>query len=95
MTAYYIATPEELFDAEGMKEYAANSPAVMESFGGRYLVREGHAEVLSGEWRPPFVVLMEFPTMERLMDWYDSSEYKPWRELRERSARASIVVTEA
>jgi len=33
--------------------------------------------------------------MERLMDWYDSPEYKPWRELRERSARASIVVTEA
>jgi uncharacterized protein (DUF1330 family) len=93
MTAYYIASPEELFDAEGMREYLEKSPPVMESFGGRYLISEGHAETLAGDWRPPFLVLIEFPTMERLKAWYESPEYRPWRELRERSSRASIVVT--
>jgi uncharacterized protein (DUF1330 family) len=94
MTAYYIATPEELFDPDGMREYAANSEPILQSFGGRYLVHRGDAEKLSGSWDPPFVVLIEFPTKEGLLRWYNSEEYRPWRELRERSSRASIVITE-
>lgn len=94
MTCYYIATPEEVSDPAGMKEYAAGSEPILESFGGRYLVHHGTAERLSGNWRPTAIVLIEFPSLERMREWYESDEYRPWRELRERSARASIVVTE-
>lgn len=95
MTAYYIASPAEVMDPAGLQEYAANSAPVIESFGGRYLVAGGHARTLSGDWSPERIILLEFPSTERMMEWYDSEEYRPWRELRERSARASIVVTES
>jgi uncharacterized protein (DUF1330 family) len=94
MTAYYIASPEEVSDPDGMKEYATNSEPVLNSFGGRYLVHRNVARQLSGSWDPKYIVLIEFPSMERLLEWYESEEYRPWRELRERSAKASIVVTE-
>lgn len=94
MTAYYIASPEEVSDPQGMREYAAGSAAVLEEFGGRYLVHHGAAEVLAGAWRPKAIIVLEFPSLERMRAWYDSEEYRPWRELRERSSKASIVVTE-
>ncbi len=94
MTAYYIANPEEVMDPDGMKEYAANSHPVLESFGGRYLVHHGAPEKLAGAWDPKAIILIEFPSKARLYEWYESEEYRPWRELRERSAKASIVVTE-
>lgn len=94
MTAYYIASPEEVSDPVGMREYVANAEPILQSFGGRYLVHHGEADRLSGAWEPSFVILIEFPSKDRLLEWYDSEEYRPWRELRERSSRASIVVTE-
>lgn len=80
-------------DPEGLKEYA-NSKSVLESFGGKYLVTGSPATRLTGSWDPHVMILIEFPSMERMYEWYESEEYRPWRELRERSARASIVVTE-
>ncbi len=94
MTCYYIATPEEVLDPDGMKDYAANSEPVLKSFGGRYLIRHGAVRPLKGSWSPDFMVILEFPSMERMLEWYESEEYRPWRELRERSSKASIVATE-
>ncbi len=94
MTCYYIASPDEVSDLNGMKEYAVGSAPVLESFGGRYLVHHGAAERLAGSWHPHAVILIEFPSLKRMYEWYESEEYRPWRELRERSSRASIVVTE-
>ncbi len=94
MTAYYIASPEEVSDPDGMKEYVANAEPILRSFGGRYLVHHAAAERLAGAWDPSFLILIEFPSKQRMMEWYESDEYRPWRELRERSSRATIVVTE-
>jgi uncharacterized protein (DUF1330 family) len=75
-----------MFEFEAAHELLGAEPLSLEMGGPA-----GHVDV--GNRR--FVMLIEFSTMQRLMDLYDSPEYKPWRELRERSARASIVVTEA
>jgi len=94
MAAYFIATPEAVLDLKSMQEYAANAPAIVESFGGRYLVTRGATRALEGSWEPRFMVLIEFPSMDRLLEFYESPEYRPWRELRQKAAKASIVATE-
>ena len=38
-----------------------------------------------GDWKPKYLTILEFPSKQRLLEWYDSDAYRPWRELRERS----------
>jgi len=95
MPAYYIATPEQITDMDAMQEYAAHPPAVVDAFGGRYLVPRGVTHTLEGSWDPGFMVLIEFPTAERVLEFYESEEYRPWRELRQQAAKTSIVVTQS
>ena len=50
-------------------------PAVVEKFGGRYLVRGGAHEVLEGDWRPTRLVVLEFampsaPVIGQAYRWY-------------------------
>lgn len=45
-------------------------------FGGRYVARGGQVDVVEGE-RPQEqkVIVVEFPSMARVCEWYSSSEY--------------------
>jgi uncharacterized protein (DUF1330 family) len=94
MAAYFIAIPEAVLDPTSMQKYAANTPTIVESFGGRYLVARGPTRTLEGNWDPRVMVLIEFPSIDRLLEFYESPEYRPWRELRQKAAKAAIVATE-
>ena len=48
------------------KEYAAQVPAVITKFGGRYLVRGGDVEVVEGNVSVQRQVILEFPDMTAL-----------------------------
>jgi uncharacterized protein (DUF1330 family) len=75
MAAYVISEVEILDPAEGdrYRELAARS---IEQYGGRYLVRGALPDGIEGEWPDARrLVVVEFPTMERLREWYESSEY--------------------
>lgn len=93
MAAYLIADIEVTDPAayEGYKKAVSESIA---SFGGRYLTRGGRTEVLEGTWAPKRLVIVEFPSMARLREWYDSPGYAPILALRKRSAVSSLVMTE-
>jgi len=74
MAAYLIADIE-VTDAEAFERYRAGVPAVIKRFGGRYVVRGGAAQNLEGDWQPRRMVILEFPTMEKLKAFYDSDDY--------------------
>ena len=95
MSAYFIAMPEQLSDFDALQRYAASAPAVVEAFDGKYLVGRGAPEALEGSWDPGFMAIIEFPSMARLKEFYESEDYRPWRELRERAATTSILVVDA
>jgi uncharacterized protein (DUF1330 family) len=69
-------------------------PALIEAHGGRYLARGGASEVLEGTWTPRRSVILEFPSMAALKAFHDAPEYRPLRDMRERSARSNIVAIE-
>ncbi len=93
MPAYVIADIE-ITDAELYKEYVKLAPAAVAQYGGRYLARGGHTEVLEGEWQPRRLVIVEFESVEKAKAWLNSPEYAPARALRQRSARSNLVVIE-
>ena len=92
--AAYLIGDVEVVDAAGFGEYQRQVPATVAAYGGRYLARGGAVETLEGSWSPTRCVILEFPSMAQLKVWWNSPEYVPLRELRARTTRSNIVVTE-
>lgn len=92
--AGYVIAIVDVTNAEGYQEYSRQVPATIAKYGGRYLVRGGKVEVREGEWPGPRTVILEFPSLARALEWYDSSEYKPLRPLRQANSRARIAFFE-
>jgi uncharacterized protein (DUF1330 family) len=93
MPAYLIADVE-VTDPAGYAEYTRAIVATVDAHGGRYLVRGGRSEVLEGDWTPRRLVVIEFPNAEALRAWYDSPEYAPLIDLRQRTANARLVMVD-
>ena len=93
MPAYLIADIE-VTDPVAYEEYKRRVPAVITAYGGRYLVRGGASEVLEGVWRPKRTAVIEFPTLAAAKSFWNSDEYRPLREIRERSAKSSVMAIE-
>lgn len=94
MMAAYVIAQVEVTNPETFAQYAAQVPAVIEQYGGRYLVRGGKKQELEGEWPVNRVVVLEFPSMEQLLRFYHSPEYAPLIELRQQSARTTFSAIE-
>jgi len=92
MPAYLIAD-ETIEDAKTFDEYKRAVLPLIEKFGGRFLSRGGEAEVLEAGrgWRPDRMVIIEFPTMDALKDWYHCADYAPVRDIRFRSAKSTLI----
>ncbi len=86
----YVIGQVEVTDPETFAKYSAQVPATIAQYGGRYLVRGGETQAIEGDWAPPRVVVLEFPSMEQLKKWYYSEEYKPLIALRQQSAKTQL-----
>lgn len=93
MPAYLIADIE-VTDPVGYEEYKKRVPAIIAAHGGRYLARGGANEVLEGTWRPRRSAIIEFPSLASVKAFWESPEYQPLREIRERSAKSNLVAIE-
>ncbi len=71
----YVISELEVSDAAGIETYRTIAAKSIAQYGGRYLVRGGAASVAEGGPPPKNIVVVEFPSMERLREWYASPEY--------------------
>ncbi len=84
--AAYVIGQVNITDPDTFAKYSQQVPAVVEQFGGKYLVRGGKTDNLEGEWDPGRVVVLEFPSMDHVQRFYNSPEYAPLIKLRQQSA---------
>ena len=74
--AAYAISEVEVFDEEQAQRYRELAAASITRYGGRYLIRGAVPQVPEGEWPADArLVVVEFPTMARLREWYASPEY--------------------
>lgn len=92
--AGYVIAIVDVTNVKGYQEYSKHVPATIAKYGGRYLVRGGKMEVREGEWSGPRTVILEFPSLARALEWYDSPEYKPLRPIRQANSNAQIAFFE-
>lgn len=73
--------------------YAEALPAVIERFGGRFLVAGGRLEAVEGEAKPRNVVIA-FDDFETARACWHSPEYAEVARLRENAAAVDVVIVE-
>lgn len=94
MSVYMIVEAKEVMDQKGYGEYIRKVPQTIEKFGGRYLARGGQVTVVSGDWKPTRMIIVEFDSMEKFQAWWDSPEYRAIAPLREQSTKTNAIVVE-
>ncbi len=92
--AVYAVVNVQVTDPARYAEYREKAPATIARYGGKYLARGGEVEVLEGDWNPQRLVILEFESMERLHEWYNSPEYAPLKQLRSEATVTEFVVVE-
>ena len=57
-----------------------------------YLVRRGEFQCFEGEWKYPRTVVIKFPSYEKALEWYNSEEYKPVRQIRLNNSVGNFII---
>ena len=73
--AAYVISELEVRDPAAIEAYRTAAARSIARYGGRYMVRNGAAGVAEGGPPVKNIVVVEFPSMERLREWYASPEY--------------------
>jgi len=84
----------EIHDAARYEAYKRLTPATIEPFGGRFVVRGGDPELIEGEPEPKRFVVLEFPDRERAKAWWASPAYAQPKAMRQASATTRMILVD-
>lgn len=93
MVAYWVAAIGT-DDPESIKGYGQRAPAAIAKYGGKFLSKVGKFKLLEGVLAGDRVALIEFESMEKAVDCYNSPEYQEALSYREGKADAVFFVVE-
>ncbi|NEP18035.1 MAG: DUF1330 domain-containing protein [Leptolyngbya sp. SIO4C1] len=94
MSAYCFFDVLKVSDPEKLTTYVSQVTPTVEKFEGRCVVRGGQFNIIEGNWQPTFPVLIEFPTLEKAHQWYNSPDYSKLKALRLSASEANVVFIE-
>jgi uncharacterized protein (DUF1330 family) len=94
MPAYCVFDIREIMDPAALETYRGRVLATVKQYGGRYVFVGGRFEVIEGDWRPAFPVIIEFPSLEQAHRWYGSEDYRDLKEMRLAATRSDVVFME-
>ncbi|MBV9276848.1 MAG: DUF1330 domain-containing protein [Candidatus Eremiobacteraeota bacterium] len=92
--AAYVIVNVKTSDPVAYERYKEMAQKTVADFGGRYLARGGQMKVLEGSWSPTRIVVLEFPSYERAHEWWNSQNYAPAKELRQRLATTDLLIVD-
>ena len=76
MSKTYLVGQITVTNPEAYAVYASQVPQTIATFGGKYLVRGGHATQLEGQAQGERNVVIEFSSREIAEAWYNSDAYQ-------------------
>ena len=96
MPAYMIVTAS-IADREAfIRGYGAAAAALVERFGGRYLLRAPGAELLEGDFGSgASMVISEWPDKAAAKAFWSSPEYQEVKKLRDGIAECQVLLIDA
>jgi uncharacterized protein (DUF1330 family) len=90
----YVISELEVRDPVAIETYRSIAAKSIGQYGGRYLVRGGAASVAEGGPPVKNIVVVEFPSIERLREWYASPEYAEALKVRRTALERRLIFVE-
>lgn len=90
----YVIVEIDVHDPQLYEEYKKLTPGSLVLFGGKFVVRGGQADALEGDWQPKRIVVLEFPSVAKAKEWWDSDTYRHARGIRQRASHTRMIVVE-
>jgi uncharacterized protein (DUF1330 family) len=91
MTHYLIARID-INDREEYSTYQAGFMEIFSQYDGKMLSVDEAPKLIEGEWPVSRTVLIEFPSKESAMAWYESEAYQALAQHRFASSDGNIVL---
>lgn len=91
MAKAYIIGMITVHDMENYKPYMAQTQALVQEYGGRYLVRGGDLHIAEGEMQHDRMVVIEFENSDQLNAFYDDPRYVDTRLIRQDNSEGTII----
>lgn len=90
----YIIVDVKVTNPTPYEDYKKLTPASLQPFGGKFIVRGGAVTPLEGEWKSGRIVVIEFPSAEKAKAWWSSEEYAPAKVIRQANAETKMIMVE-
>tara|TARA_S200000501_G_scaffold214151_1_gene201093 strand:- start:101 stop:397 length:297 start_codon:yes stop_codon:yes gene_type:complete len=92
---YYLLVDVDIHNIDEYKKYLDKVKPMVEKFGGKYLIKGGEIDAKETDlWKPTRIVLVQFPNKISALNWYNSEEYRPLKNLRLNNATSNILFIE-
>jgi uncharacterized protein (DUF1330 family) len=88
----YVIVEVDIHQPEVYEEYKKLTPATVEQFGGKFIVRGNPVQAMEGEWKHDRLVILEFPNKETALEWYNSEGYQKAKKIREKASSANFFI---
>lgn len=90
---HYAIAEIDITDSSWVAQYVQDVTGLIERAGGRYLARTSQIEKIEGQRKVPQVCLIiEWPSRDAAAAFYESDEYRPYRQRRMAGAQNEIVL---
>ena len=93
MAAYAVVLVNDVRDPESLGRYREAVAPLVGRYGGTYLAADLTPAAVEGQC-PLGVVVIEFPSSERLRAFYDADEYAPLKDVRLQSGDFTFMMIE-
>ncbi len=90
----YVISEVEFIDRKQVDIYRGLAEASIAIYGGRYIARGGTAETVEGAPPAKTFVIVEFPSLARAREWYNSPEYAKALEVRRTALQRRLVIVD-
>ena len=92
MHAGFVIFNIDVTNPEDYNEYITKVKPIVEKFGGEYVVRGGTNQVVEGNWQYSRTIVLKFPSYEKALEWYNSEEYQPIKQIRLDNAISNGII---
>ena len=90
----YLIGQITITDPKKYQQYASETENIIKRFGGRYLIRGGNQIIAEGTPQGNRDVVVEFDTLEKAKQFYESEEYAKIIDIRKENSTGYILMVE-